>query len=472
MRNPEGESDHGPLRPLFDRRLKLEFHGSQVTSDAGLLAYRELDDALGLTALAGGVLADSRTGRNGWHGIVSLLRQSVYGRLAGYEDVNDADRLGRDPAMRWIIGGKAVERGGASTSQMGRFETELLANNENLAALADLSGTWIDRVHDHDPPRRVVLDMDSSVSPTFGEQEGTAYNGHFGCTCYHPLFVFNRFGDLERCALRPGNVHSAHGWRDVLVPVVERYKERAIRLYFRGDTAFASPEIYDYLEAEGMLYAIRLPANKVLQESIAHLLKRPVGRPPKDVRRYHASFSYQAGTWDKPRRVVAKVEWHPGELSPRVGFVVTNLGRPAERVVAFYNQRGTAEQWIKEGKNAIRWTRLSCRRFGHNALRRHPAPYRPAQTAASPGMSDGTPFLRVAADRIGAPGSARIAGKKCHSGPPTPPIGPQSSGSARRWPSFEGKLHIERIRATLTGLGGFHMGNPGLTIWVGSPPQV
>ena len=170
IRNPEGESDHGPLRPLFDRRLKLEFHGSRVTSDAGLLAYLELDDALGLTALAGGVLADSRTGRNGWHGIVSLLRQSVYGRLAGYEDVNDADRLGRDPAMRWIVGGKAVERGGASTSQMGRFETGLLANNENLAALADLSGMWIDRVHDHDPPRRVVLDMDSSDSPTFGEQ--------------------------------------------------------------------------------------------------------------------------------------------------------------------------------------------------------------------------------------------------------------------------------------------------------------
>ena len=168
--------------------------------------------------------------------------------------------------------------------------------------------------------------------------------------------MFNQFGDLERCALRPGNVHSAHGWRDVLVPVVERYKERASRLYFRGDAAFASPEIYDYLEAEGMLYAIRLPANKVLQESIAHLLKRPVGRPPKDVRRYHASLSYQAGTWDKPRRVVAKVEWHPGELYPRVGFVVTNLGRPVERVVTFYNQRGTAEQWIKEGKNAIRWT--------------------------------------------------------------------------------------------------------------------
>ena len=241
--------------------------------------------------------------------VVGLLRQSVYGRLAGYEDVNDAERLGRDPAMRWIVGGKAVEGGGASTSQMGRFETELLANDENLAALADLSGVWIDRVHARKLPRMIVLDMDSSVSPTHGDQEGTAYNGHFGGTCYHPLFVFNQFGDLERCGLRPGNVHSAHEWRDVLEPVVARYRNRTLRRYFRGDAAFASPEVYEFLEAEDFSYAIRLPANKVLQGSIAHLLKRPVGRPPNDVRRYHAGFSYQAATWDKPRRVVAKVEW-------------------------------------------------------------------------------------------------------------------------------------------------------------------
>ena len=375
MRNPEGETVRRPLRPVFDRRLKLEFHGSRVTSDAGLLADRDLDDALGLTAMAGEVLADSRTGRNGWHGVVGLLRQSVYGRLAGYKDVNDADRLGRDPAMRWIVGGKAVERGGASTSQMGRFETKLLATDENLAALADLSGIWIDRVHDRNPPTAIVLDMDSSVSPTHGDQEGAAFNGHFGCTCYHPLFVFNQFGDLERCALRPGSVHSAHEWRDVLEPVVARYRDRKLRRYFRGDAAFALPGIYEFLEAEAFSYAIRLPANKVLQDSIAHLLKRPAGRPPNHVQRFHASFSYRAGSWDKKRRVAAKVEWHPGELYPRVGLdplrgsSVTNLTRPANRVVAFYNQRGTAEQWIKEGKNAIRWTRLSCRRFDHNAVR-------------------------------------------------------------------------------------------------------
>ena len=369
MRNPEGESDRHPLRPCFDRRLKLEFHGSRVTSDAGLLAYRELDDALGLTLLASEVLADSRTGRNGWHGIAGLLRQSVYGRLAGYEDVNDADRLGRDPAMRWIVGGKAVERGGASTSQMGRFETELLSTDDNLAALADLSGVWIGRVHDRNPPKQIVLDMDSSVSPTHGDQEGTAYNGHFGCTCYHPLFLFNQFGDLERCSLRPGNVHSADGWRNVLEPVVNRYKERKVRLYFRGDAAFASPDIYEFLEGEDFLYAIRLKANKILQGCIAHLLTRPVGRPPNHVQRYYASFSYQAGSWDRKRRVVAKVEWHPGELYPRVGFIVTNLSRPANRIVAFYNHRGTAEQHIKEGKNAIKWTRLSCRKFRNNEVR-------------------------------------------------------------------------------------------------------
>ena len=215
----------------------------------------------------------------------------------------------------------------------------------------------------------IVLDLDSSESPTYGEQEGSAYNGHFGRTCYHPLFVFNQLGDVERCALRPGNVHSADGWRAVLEPVIARYRGIVKRLYFRGDAAFANPEMYEFLEAEGIGYTIRLPANNVLQGRIGYLLKRPVGRPPHEVRRYFASFSYQAQSWKKPRRVVAKVEWHSNELYPRVGFIVTNLARPAERVVAFYNQRGTAEQWIKEGKGAIKWTRLSCRTFAANAVR-------------------------------------------------------------------------------------------------------
>jgi len=242
------------------------------------LAHRELDDALGLTDLAGATLSECRRGRNTRHLLAGLLRQSVFGRLAGYEDVNDAGRLAHDPTMRAVVDRTGLDRQAASASQMGRFETESLTGEASLAALAGLSGAWIDRVHARKPQTTVVLDMDSSVSETYGAQEGSAYNGHFGCTCYHPLFVFNQFGDLERCALRPGNVHSADGWRAVLEPVVARYRDKAKRRYFRGDAAFANPEVYEFLEAESYKYTIRLPANAVLQERIGWLLKRPVGR--------------------------------------------------------------------------------------------------------------------------------------------------------------------------------------------------
>lgn len=139
------------------------------------------------------------------------LRPSVFSRLAGYEDTNDADRLAVDPAMRQIVGGRAIEHTPPSTSQMSRFETEVLTTKENRAALAQLSGKWIDRVMKARKLTRIVLDMDSSVSETYGRQEGSAYNGHFGCTCYHPLFCFNQYGDLEGALLREGNVHSAKG---------------------------------------------------------------------------------------------------------------------------------------------------------------------------------------------------------------------------------------------------------------------
>jgi Transposase DDE domain group 1 len=181
--------------------------------------------------------------------------------------------------------------------------------------------------------------------------------------------VFNQFGDVERCALRPGNVHSADGWRAVLEPVIARYRGIMKQLYFRGDAAFANPEVYEFLDAEGASHTIRLPANQVLQDKIKYLLKRPAGRPPHEIRRYYASFRYQAQRWTRPRHVVAKIEWHPGELYPRVGFIVTNLARSAEGIVAFYNRRGTCEQYIKEGKTAIKWTRLSCRTFAANAVR-------------------------------------------------------------------------------------------------------
>src|SRR3954466_177345 len=166
MADPAGEADRSALRLDFDRRLMLQFRGSTITSDAGLLAYRELDDTLRLTDTAAEALADVRTGKNGRHRLAGLLRQSVFGRLAGYEDVNDAERLCRDPAMRWVVGDRAINGSAASSSQMGRFETKWLSRPENLAALADLPGHWIDKVRRRRGPKIVILDMDSSESPT------------------------------------------------------------------------------------------------------------------------------------------------------------------------------------------------------------------------------------------------------------------------------------------------------------------
>jgi hypothetical protein len=340
-----------------------------VTSDGGLILVRELDERLGFGALIDQHLTDSRRGKNTQFPFADLVRQSVYSRLAGYEDLNDAEKLSQDPAFRLIGSEKIWDRGAALTSRLQTFETEMLAEEENFAGLGRLNRALVGRAEAMDSDYRTILDMDSTEIPVYGEQEHSAYNGHFESTCYHPLLLFNREGDCLGAKLRPGNVHSAEGWEELLLPEIERQQRWGKEVVFRADAAFAKPEIYEALEEQGVKHAVRIPANDSLERDIAELLPRPVRRPSQKPLVEYKGFLYQAASWKTARRVVAKVEHHAGELFPRVGFIVTNLTLPSRAVVRFYNKRGTAGQWIKEGKQAVKMTRLSYHRFRPNEVR-------------------------------------------------------------------------------------------------------
>jgi DDE family transposase len=250
-----GERQEQPFELSFNRRLRVDFQGARVTSDGGLLLVRELDERLGFGELIERHLTDAR-GKNTQLPLTDLVRQSVYSGLAGYEDVNDAERLSQDPAFRLIGTEKVLERGAALTSRLQSFETELLTQRENLAGLARISRDLIAKAEVIDSAHRVVLDMDSTEVPVYGRQEHSAYNGHFESTCYHPLLLFNRAGDCLAAKLRPGNVHSAEGWEELLLPEIERQQRRGKVVVFRADAAFAKPEVYEALEQRQVRYVI------------------------------------------------------------------------------------------------------------------------------------------------------------------------------------------------------------------------
>ena len=242
------EKENKPFQLSFNGLLKVDFQGSRVTSDGGLILVRELDERLGLGKLIDEHLTDSRQGSNKKFPFADLLRQSVYSRLAGYEDLNDAVRVSADPTFRLIGSKKNWDRGGALTSRLQSFETEMLASEENLLGLMAVNRELVAQAETQDDSERVVLDMDSTESPVHGQQEGSAYNGHFKSVCYHPLLLFNQYGDCLAAKLRPGNVPSAEDWNELLLPEIERQQAAGKQVTFRGDAAFAKPEIYESSE--------------------------------------------------------------------------------------------------------------------------------------------------------------------------------------------------------------------------------
>jgi hypothetical protein len=363
-----GGSRKGVIRPDFNRSIMIDFMGATTTSDVGFLLMREIDDRFKIIAPMGDCLEDLRSPAHTKHSLVQVIRQRVYQIAASYEDCNDADFLRIDPALRLALG--KDHQAGAGQSMLSRLENDILGNEAGLQALEAALTRSTDTLLKRKNKKRLIIDLDSSEDPVHGKQEGMAYNGHFGKNCFHPLFCFTSDGDGLAAKLRPGNVHSAEGTLKFIKPLVQRYRAWFKLFWLRADAAFANPENYEYCEEERITYFIRLPSNASLERLLGPHLVRPVGRPLKSgIQVKTVDLLYQARSWSRPRRVVAKIEWHRGELFPRIGFVITNSRLLAGKVTKVYNGRGDVENRIKEGKNTLRWDKTSCQSFEANQAR-------------------------------------------------------------------------------------------------------
>jgi hypothetical protein len=363
-----GETQKEAIRPDFNRAIMIDFQGATISSDTGFILLREVDERFRIIGPMKDCLEDSRLPSHTRHSMIQMVRQRVYQMAAGYEDCNDAEFLRIDPALRLALG--KDQRFGASQSMLSRLENDVLGNAMGLEALDGALTRATDTLLKRKNKKRLIIDLDSTEDPAHGKQEGVAYNGHFAKNCFHPLFAFTSDGDCLGAKLRPGNVHSADGVLEFIKPIVDRYRGWFKLFWYRGDAAFAKPEIYKYCEEHRITFFIRLPANDNLDKLVAPHLTRPVGRPPKSgIQVKVVDLQYQAKSWHKPRRVVAKIEWHHGELFPRIGFVVTNSRLHAGKVIKVYNVRAEIENRIKEGKNTLRWDKTSCQRFEANQAR-------------------------------------------------------------------------------------------------------
>jgi hypothetical protein len=258
-----GESQKEVIRPDFNRAIMVDFQGAKITSGVGFLLVREMDYRFRIIDPMKGCLEDLRSPAHTKHSLVQMVRQRVYQIAAGYEDCNDAEFLRIDPALRLTIG--KDHKTGASQSVLSRLENDVLGNETGLKALDAAMTHPTDALLGRKNKKRLIVDPDSTEDPAHGKQEGVAFNGHFAKTCFHPLFAVTSEGDCLWARLRPGNVHSADGALEFIIPSVQRYQSWFKLFWVRVDVAFANPEIYEYCEEERTTYFIRLPSNASLE---------------------------------------------------------------------------------------------------------------------------------------------------------------------------------------------------------------
>jgi Transposase DDE domain group 1 len=354
----------------FQPKLVVDFAGGTLTTDAGLVLVREFDDQFGLSADVVSRLADARDPRYITHDLAALLRQRLYQIVAGYEDVNDADRLRHDPTFQVVAGDGRTALGSQPT--LSRLENAIDWSGIQRLARTGLDWFCAYAYGPDEHPADLILDLDSTDDPTHGTQQLALFHGFYNQHMYHPLLWFEgRTGLLLRSRLRPGRDPSAAGvveeLRHILPPLRRRFPHTPI--FLRGDAGMATPAVEATLETEGISYVLGIGTNRVFKARVAPLVAKAQARYTRRGQPVHirTSFRHRAKTWPHPRRILVKIDVTAQGLNLR--FMVTNRRGRAADLVDWYDDRGTSENWIKELKLDIHADRLSCHRFRANAFR-------------------------------------------------------------------------------------------------------
>lgn len=353
------------------RTLTVDFEGGEITSDAGLLLIRQADKSLKLTNDLAVSIRERRDLRYAEHDMTTLLRQRIYQIVAGYEDCNDANLLRKDPALKAACDRLLSDKDLASQPTLSRLENSV--TTKDLYRMGEQFVQLYIRRNRKRKPRRIILDLDGTDDPTYGNQQLTFFHGYYDQYMYHPLVIYDAdTGELITAALRAGNRHASYGAISILRRIIPELKEAfpKAEIIIRCDAGFAIPALYEYCEAEGLKYVIGLIRNDVLERMVKDLLEKAHQQYQESQKkqRLFSEGNYQAQTWDRSRRVIMKAEWL--EKGPNTRFVVTNLSMDTQKVYEFYTERGgTCEVRIDEFKNGLKADRLSCHRFIANQYR-------------------------------------------------------------------------------------------------------
>ena len=332
-------------------KLKINFDGGDLSSDSGLLLIKEFAHKFGFHHHVNNFKTDDKISRR--HKDDQNLRQMVYQIIAGYFEDDDADELTNEPVFTNILDKKAL----ASQPTLSRFWNRM--SDVTLSQFDEIIKSMRASAYRIKRPKQVLLDLDSTLLNTYGKQEGEGFNYHYSAHGYHPLLCYDGLtGDLLKAELRNGTDYSSTGVVDFMQPLLDEYSKEYpdIELYLRGDSGFATPDLYKQCETNGVSYAIRLKANNVLYNNAKHLDDEIMEAMKKDMTQYivrYDEFYYQAGKWEYPRRVVVKVEKPYNQLTTQYSFIVTNMDLKPEEILKYYRNRGTMENFIKESKSGF-----------------------------------------------------------------------------------------------------------------------